>query len=272
MTLAEKIIPRVAYCGPNSAAALRLFCFPYAGGGSLIYRDWSRSLPAQIEVCPVQLPGRGSRMHEKPFTRMEPLVKAVLREIGSYLDKPFAFFGHSMGAVISFEVARLLRREGTALPVHLFVSGRSAPQLSEPKPPTFSLPDAEFIEELLRLRGTPPEVLNHPGLMQVVLPLLRADFELIQTYAYTDEPPLSIPLTALGGLADVDISRENLAGWRAETTGPFSLRMLPGDHFYLTSNKDLLLRLLAKELYRDGLGKRSDAQQQAAAVGSPSQL
>src|SRR5260370_3294800 len=181
MTLAEKIIPRVAYCGPNSAAALRLFCFPYGGGGSLSCRDWSRTLPAKVEVCPVQLQGRGSRMHEKPFTRMEPLVKAVLREIGSYLDKPFAFFGHSMGAVISFEVARLLRREGTALPVHLFVSGRSAPQLSEPKPPTFSLPDAEFIEELLRLRGTPPEVLNHPVLMQVLLPPLHPDLVLSQT-------------------------------------------------------------------------------------------
>ena len=267
MTPVDKIISWPGGSGPNPAAELRLFCFPYAGGGALTYRHWSRNLPAQVEVCAVQLPGRGSRLHEPPFTRMEPLVKAVLGELRSYLDKPFAFFGHSMGAVISFELARLLRREQARLPVHLFVSGRSAPQLSRDKLPTFGLSNAEFIEELLRLKGTPPEVLNHPELMQVVLPLLRADFELIETYAYTHEPPLNIPLTAFGGLADLDISRESLGGWRAQTTAAFSLRMLSGDHFYLTANEELLLSVLAKELYKDGFGKREAGQQMAAAPG-----
>lgn len=267
MTAVDKIIPWLAGPRLNPAAALRLFCFPYAGGGALTYRHWSKNLPAQVEVCAVQLPGRGSRLREPPFTRMEPLVKAVLHELRSYLDKPFAFFGHSMGAVISFELARLLRREHATLPVHLFVSGRCAPQLSKPKLPTYGLPNAEFIEELLRLKGTPPEVLNHPDLMQVVLPLLRADFELIETYTYTHEPPLSIPVTAFGGLADLDISRENLGGWRAQTTAAFSLRMLSGDHFFLTSNEELLLSELAKEIYRDALGKREDVQQIAATPG-----
>jgi medium-chain acyl-[acyl-carrier-protein] hydrolase len=256
MTAVDKIIPWLAGSRPNPAAELRLFCFPYAGGGALSYRHWSKNLPPQVEVCAVELPGRGSRLREPPFTRMEPLVKAALSEMRSYLNKPFAFFGHSMGAVMSFEIARLLRREGATLPVHLFVSGRSAPQLSQPKLPTYGLPNAEFIDELFRLKGTPPEVLNHPELMQVVLPHLRADFELIETYTYTHEPPMSIPLTAFGGLADLDISRENLEGWRAQTTAAFSLRMLAGDHFYLTSNEELLLSALAKELYRDGFGKR----------------
>jgi medium-chain acyl-[acyl-carrier-protein] hydrolase len=191
---------------------------------------------------------------------MEPLVKAILRELRSYLDMPFAFFGHSMGAIISFELARLLRREHVPLPVHLFVSGRSAPQLSKPNLSTYGLGNAEFMEELLRLKGTPPEVLNHPDLMEVVLPLLRADFELIETYAYTHEPPLSIPLTAFGGLADLDNSRASLGGWRAQTTAAFSLRMLPGGHFYLTSNEERLLSVLAQELYRDRLGKRENVQ------------
>jgi len=182
-------------------------------------------------------------------------VKTLRQEMRYYLDKPFAFFGHSMGAVISFEIARLLRRENATLPVHLFVSGRAAPQLPRFKSTTYDLPDAEFIEELLRLKGTPAEVLEHPELMQVVLPLLRADFELIETYSYIDEPPLSVPLTAIGGLEDDEISRDDLEGWRAQTTQAFSLRMLPGDHFFLTTNQSLLLPVVAQELYRDGLGK-----------------
>jgi medium-chain acyl-[acyl-carrier-protein] hydrolase len=232
---------------PNPAATIRLFCFPYAGSSALIYRDWTRSFPEWIEVCPVQLPGRGARLREKPFVRMDQLVKSLLREMRSYLTKPFAFFGHSMGAVIGFEITRLLRRENGPLPVHLFVSGRSAPQMMVPKPPTYNLPDAEFKQELQRLKGTPAEVLAHPELMEVVMPLLRADFELIQTYIYTYEQPLNIPLTALGGLED-DISREQLEGWRAETTGPVSVRMFAGDHFYLTTNQQLLPPILTDAL------------------------
>lgn len=232
---------------PNPAATVRLFCFPYAGSSALIYRDWTRSFPEWIEVCPVQLPGRGARLHEPPLVRMDQVVKSLLREMRSYLTKPFAFFGHSMGAVIGFEITRLLRRENARLPVHLFISGRGAPQTIAPKPPTYNLPDAAFKQELQRLKGTPAEVLAHPELMEVVMPLLRADFELIQTYTYTYERPLNIPLTALGGLED-DISRQNLEDWRAETTGPFSFRMFTGDHFYLTTNQELLPRILAEEL------------------------
>jgi medium-chain acyl-[acyl-carrier-protein] hydrolase len=179
---------------------------------------------------------------------MDQLVKALLREMRPYLSsKPFAFFGHSMGAVIGFEITRLLRRENAALPAHLFVSGRCAPQLMAPKTPTYNLPDAAFKQELQRLKGTPAEVLQHPELMDVVMPLLRADFELIQTYTYRYEPPLNIPLTALGGLED-EISREEIEGWRAETTAAFSFRMFPGDHFYLTTQQQLLLPVLIQEL------------------------
>ena len=239
---------------PNPAAKLRLFCFPYAGSSALIYRDWVKSFPAWVEVCPVQLPGRGNRLREKPFVRMDQLVKSLLREMRPYLSsKPFAFFGHSMGAVIGFEIARLLRRENGALPVHIFVSGRGAPQLMRPKAPTYNLPDAAFKQELRRLKGTPAEVLAHPELMEVVMPLLRADFELIQTYTYTYEQPLNIPLTALGGLED-EISRDELEGWRAETTAAFSVRMFEGDHFYLTTNQQLLPPILTEELSVNGVG------------------
>ena len=238
---------------PNPAATLRLFCFPYAGSSALIYRDWTRNFPAWIEVCPVQLPGRGARLRDKPFVRMDQLVKSLLREMRPYLTKPFAFFGHSMGAVIGFEITRLLRRENAMLPLHLFVSGRGAPQRYVPKPPTYNLPDAAFKQELQRLKGTPAEVLAHPELMEVVMPLLRADFELIQTYTYTYEQPLNIPLTALGGVED-EISREDFEGWRAETTGAFSLRMFEGDHFYLTTNQQLLPPIITQELSLTTIG------------------
>jgi medium-chain acyl-[acyl-carrier-protein] hydrolase len=250
MLVVDKSTPWLAGYRRNPAAKLRLFCLPYAGGSAFVYNSWFKSLPPQVEVCPVQLPGRGGRILEKPFTQMEPLVGAVAHALRPLFDKPFAFFGHSMGAAIGFEVTRLLRREGAPLPVHLFVSGRSAPQLRKPQRHAYRLPEAEFIEELRRLKGTPAEVLEHPELMQVVMPLVRADFEVIQTYTAADEPPLDVPLTAFGGLMDEDVSREDLEAWGAQTTHAFTSRMLPGDHFYLTTNQHLLLPLLSQELYR----------------------
>lgn len=249
--MADTNTPWLAFYKRNPPAKLRLFCLPYAGGSAAIYNNWFESLPPQVEVCPVQLPGRGSRIPEKPFTRMETLVAEMVSALRPLFNKPFAFFGHSMGAAISFEVTRLLRREDARQPVHLFISGNGAPQLRTQQTHTYNLPEAEFIEELRRLKGTPAEVLEHPELMKVIMPLLRADFELIETYVAADEPPLDVPMTVYGGMRDVDIPREALEAWSAQTTGPFACRMLPGDHFYLTSNQRLLLlSLLAKELYR----------------------
>jgi medium-chain acyl-[acyl-carrier-protein] hydrolase len=246
----DKNNPWLAAYKRNPAVRLRLFCFPYAGGSAFVYGGWGKSLPPHVELCPVQLPGRGGRMLEKPYTQMGPLVADATAALRPLFDKPFAFFGHSMGAAIGFEVARLLRREGAAMPVHLFVSGRRAPQLRRPPEDVYKLPEAEFIEELRRLKGTPAEVLEHPELMQVVLPLVRADFEVIQTYEAADEPPLDVPLTAFGGLSDGEVSREDIEAWGAQTTRAFASRMLPGDHFYLTANQHLLLPLLSQELNR----------------------
>jgi medium-chain acyl-[acyl-carrier-protein] hydrolase len=248
----DKNFPWLASYKPNPAARLRLFCFPYAGGSAVVYGSWWKSLPPHVEVCPVQLPGRGGRLMEKPYTQMGPLVADVASALRPLFDKPFAFFGHSMGAAIGFEVTRLLRREGARLPAHLFVSGRGAPQLRKPPEYAYKLPEAEFIEELRRLKGTPAEVLEHPELMQIVMPLVRADFEVIQTYSAADELPLDVPLSAYGGLTDEEVSREDLEAWGAQTTRAFSARMLPGDHFYLTANQHLLLPLLAQELNRYG--------------------
>lgn len=240
----------LAHYRPNPRAALRLFCFPYAGGSALLYRNWAGVLPESVEVCPVQLPGRGNRLGEAPFNDMRPLVASLARALTPYFDKPFAFFGHSMGAMISFELARLLRREAGREPFHLFVSGRAAPQVYEPDLRTYELPEAEFIEELRRLNGTPAEVLDNPELMQVMLPLLRADFKVIHAYEYEPGPPLGCHISAYGGLQDAEVSREKLEAWREQTTAGFVLRMLPGDHFFLHASQQYLLRTVAQELMR----------------------
>jgi medium-chain acyl-[acyl-carrier-protein] hydrolase len=233
----------------NARAKLRLFCFPYAGGSSLIFRNWQGNLPPAVEVCPVQLPGRGNRLREPVFTQAQPLVRALAEGLLPHVDVPFAFFGHSMGAMLSFELARHLRREHNVEPRHLFVSGRRAPQVPSFEAPTYDLPTAEFIEALRHLNGTPPEVLSQSELMQKMIPLLRGDFEVCDTYSYTPEPPLSCPITVFGGLQDTGVKREHLDAWREQTGAAFFLRMLPGDHFFLNKEQAVLLRLLAKELY-----------------------
>lgn len=234
---------------PDLRANQRLFCFPYAGGAAFVYRDWSKHLPPNIEVCPVQLPGRGSRMREPFFRRIEPLVESAAEALLPYLDRPFSFFGHSMGALISFELARLLRRKHKLHVSKLLLSGRGAPHLPDHEPTTYNLPEPEFIAELRRLKGTPQEVLAHPELMDLMSPILRADFEICQTYEYVPEPPLECPITALGGLQDEEVTHRQLDAWREHTTSTFSLRMFPGDHFFLHASAPMLHRMLAQELW-----------------------
>jgi medium-chain acyl-[acyl-carrier-protein] hydrolase len=233
---------------PDSRAALRLFCFPYAGGSASIFRQWAQSLPAGVEVCAIQLPGRGSRLLEPAITRIPRLITAMAPALLPYLDKPFAFFGHSMGNIISLELARYLRRKLKIEPVHVFVSGSRAPQLPDTEPRSYDLPEADFIKYLRRLNGTPTEILEHPELMGLLLPVLRADFELVQTYAYAHAKPLACPITAFGGLLDKEVGRRRLEAWREQTAAHFSLNMVPGDHFFIHESQSLLLATLSEEL------------------------
>lgn len=235
---------------PNPQANLRLFCFPYAGGGALSFRTWPNGLSTTIEVCAVELPGRGTRMRLAPFTQLESLVEALAQALLPNLNKPFALFGHSMGGLVSFELARLLRRKYGLLPVHLFVSGRRAPQVPDLDPPIHALPEPAFLDELRRYNGTPEAVLENKELMQLLLPILRADFAVLETYVYTTEPPLGCPITAFGGLQDCKVSCDHLEAWRNQTSASFSLQMLPGDHFFLNSAQALLLQSLTQHLTR----------------------
>jgi acyl transferase domain-containing protein/surfactin synthase thioesterase subunit len=230
----------------NPQPQLRLFCFPYAGAGASVFRTWSKDLPSTIEVCPVQLPGRETRLEEAAMTRLSSLVRALAQHLLPHLDVPFAFFGHSLGALISFELARELRRQNAPCPMQLFVSGCRAPQLPDRDLPIHRLPEPKFLAELRRLNGTPEAILQNSELMQRLLPTLRADFALLETYVYTNEPPLNCPIATFGGTQDPRVSREDLAAWRDQTQQSFTLQLLPGDHFFLLQNRQLLLQAIAQ--------------------------
>jgi medium-chain acyl-[acyl-carrier-protein] hydrolase len=233
---------------PDPRARLRLFCFPYAGGSAAIYRQWPQHLPPTIEALPAHLPGRQGRLRERPPTSIKALVEDIAEAIRPLLDIPFSFFGHSMGATVAYELARALRGAGAGEPAHLFVSGRRPPHIPSAQAHTYNLPDAELIEEVRRLEGTPPEVLEHPELMELMLPLLRADFEAIETYSYEPGPPLTCPFTAFGGLQDAELSREQLESWSEHTTGRFALKMFEGGHFFIHGSARSLLDTIAREL------------------------
>ncbi|QBD78791.1 thioesterase [Ktedonosporobacter rubrisoli] len=227
---------------------LRLFCFPYAGGGASIYRQWFNKLPRDIEVCAIQLPGRENRIQEPPFTQLSPLVKTLRQVLAPYLDLPFAFFGYSMGAHISFELARLLRRQQQPGPAHLFIAAAHAPQLPHRDEAIHDLAEPEFLAKLASLGGTPEAVLQNAELMELLSPTLRADFKLYETHAYIAETPLDCPITAFGGEQDATVSRQELMAWNEQTTKAFKLYIFPGDHFFLHGEQERLLQATTQAL------------------------
>lgn len=243
--------------------AMRLFCLPYAGGSAAVFRDWPDFLPRAVAVCPIQLPGRLTRIYEPPLTDLRTLVRTLAQTLRPYLDLPFACFGHSMGALVAFELARELRRLGAPLPQQLFVSGRRAPHLRDTDPPLFHLPDDELLSELRKLNGTPQDVLDNAELMRLLLPVLRADFQMCQTYVYDADAPLSCPIAAFGGASDPELDDGQLDAWREHTHGAFTRHVLPGDHFYLHAAQPLLLRLLSQDLAR-AIGVAAAARRYAA--------
>lgn len=235
---------------PNPQARLRLFCFPYAGGAASLFRTWADRLPDTVEVCAIQLPGREERHREPLFTDLPSLIAALSADFTAFLDRPFALFGHSVGALVCFELTRHLRQQNDPMPLHLFAAGRRAPQLPDTTPALHNLPDDRFIAELRSYNGTPEIVLQNAELMDLFLPILRADFALNETYRYTAQLPLNCPISALGGLADHTVSLDSLKAWQMQTTASFDLQMFPGGHFFLKDAQDQLLQTIAQQLCR----------------------
>jgi medium-chain acyl-[acyl-carrier-protein] hydrolase len=238
--------PWISYPAAAPDAPVRLFCLPYAGGGASIYRQWPASLP-DVEVATVELPGRETRLAEPAFIAMAPLVAELADAVEPHLDKPYAVFGHSMGARIAFELARELRRRNAPTPLALFVSGCKAPHIPRvPTPSMSAVPDRVFAGMLQQISGTPPEVFDDPELLQFLLPTLRADFTLIDAYEYADERALPCPIRAFGGTADPEVPEDALLGWQAHTSSSFRMRRLPGDHFIVrTRQRELAAAILA---------------------------
>lgn len=248
MTPPSKFSFWIRYAKSNVQARVRLFCFAYAGGGAGVFRAWGSRLPPEIEVCPIELPGRGSRIMASPFTRLTPLIEMLAQDIQPYLTMPFAFFGHSMGGLISFELTRQLRRQLAAVPTHLLISAYRAPQLPHTNPPIHQLPDSAFVEALRSFNGTPQAVLENTELMRLMLPTLRADFAVCETYVYTHEEPLGCPISVFGGLQDREVSQSELEAWHKQTYNSFTLRMFAGHHFFLHSAQESLLEVMSQEL------------------------
>ncbi|MBR8838427.1 MAG: thioesterase [Stigonema ocellatum SAG 48.90 = DSM 106950] len=233
---------------PNPQARLRLFCFPCAGGTTSAYSKWSNYLPTDVEVYLIQLPGRGYRLEEPPFTRFKPLVQTLTSILRPDLNIPFAFFGHSMGATLSFEIARQLRRENKQGPVHLFACCCPAPQKPILRPFIHEMPEAQFVAELRhRYNAIPQQILQNDQLMQLFMPCLRADFTMLETYVYTTEKPLDCPISVFGGLQDSAISIDYLEAWRDQTCSSFKLQMFPGDHFFLHNPQSPFLQTLYQQ-------------------------
>lgn len=234
---------------PRPLAGLRLFAVPFAGRGASLFYPWHAALPDWIELVAVQLPGREGRLAEHSLTRLDEIIARLLVEIRPRLDKPYALFGHSMGALVCFELARRLCELGAPPPVALVLSGREAPMNPRSHRLLHTLSDAAFVDEMqARFDGIPKVVLEQPELLALLLPTLRGDIEAIETYEYRPGPKLPMPFFLYGGEKDWQSTPARLDGWRTLTAGPSPLRMFPGGHFYIQSDWRAVVSSLVQDL------------------------
>ncbi len=235
--------------GVSYRPKVRLICLPHSGAGASSFAGWTASLPDWIEVCAVQLPGHETRYLEPLCTTVPSLIAAMAPALLSFLlDRPTVFFGHSMGALLAFELARWLRREAGVMPMRLYLSAYRAAHLPARHPPAHTLPDDELWSLVQSFNGTSTEVLAHPELRQIFLPILRADFTACETYVYQPDRPLECPIVACGGWQDDSVTPDELDAWRVHTSVDFRLHMFPGGHFYPTTSQQLVHQMITHEL------------------------
>ena len=232
----------------SNEAKLRLICFPFAGGSASFFHSWQALLADQIELIAIELPGRASRISEAFINNGEELLDQLEKLDELYKDKPFAFFGHSMGAHIAFELARRLEKNKLTLPVHLFVSGRQAPQLKSKKKILHVLPEDEFIKEIASLNGMPKDVLENEELMELVSPVLREDCKLLETWGYVESEKLKVKITAMFGDEDPSANKDTVKEWAKLSSEDFNTNNFPGDHFFINTDKHAVVAAIKAEL------------------------
>lgn len=229
-----------------SPAGQRLVCFPHVGGAASYFAPLARALAGRVDVLALQYPGRQERLREPCVDSVGGLTDAIAPELEGWLDRPFALFGHSMGAVVAFEVARVLEREGV-VPVALFVSGRRAPTTWRDEQ-LHRRDDDQLLQEVARLAGTPRALLDDEDVREMMLPALRGDYTAVETYEWQPGPPLTCPIWALVGEDDPLTTKDEAAAWHVHTSADFELRTFPGGHFYLADHLPALTTLLTDTL------------------------
>jgi medium-chain acyl-[acyl-carrier-protein] hydrolase len=235
---------------PSPDASVRLLCFAGAGGSASSFWAWPAALPASIDVCGVQLPGRQARLHEPAITDLDALVHAIDTALEPIADVPVALFGHSFGALLAYELARRMRARGCAIE-HLFVAALHPPDQAAPPPLLHILPDDDLVAMLMELNGTPAELLAHPELIELAIPAIRADLTLGETYRYRpDDGPLDVPISAFGGDADPRAQPSDMTGWARHTRGPFRFQAFSGDHFFIDTQRPAMLTAIVEALGR----------------------
>lgn len=232
----------------NDAASMRLFCFAHAGGGTSLFHPWRTLLTPEIDVCPVLLPGRESRRRETPIRRAAELIEPMFDALLPLVDRPYALFGHSMGTILAFELARRFSTRHWRRPTTLIVSGRRAPHLPARRPAYWALPEEEFLASIAALNGTPAAMLDQPDLRQLFLPALRADFELTERYTPPSGSPLNCAIEVFFGADDPEINIDEATAWQRWTTGSCVVRPFPGDHFYLSNGRTDVVTVLRAAL------------------------
>ncbi len=227
---------------PRPRASSRLFCFSHAGGGPAAFFGWLRYVAEDIECVCIQYPGRGQRLREQLLVSVDELVAEISHDLIDFCDKPFAFYGHSFGGIVAFELARQMRRCGMPGPSHLFAGATRPPHLEGPHLPIHMLPYQEFVESVQsRYGGIPEAIYQHEDLMNMFVPALRADFTAYETYECRAEDPLMIPITVFAGEDDTAVERACLHEWAMHTDAGFELKVLPGGHFFpATSASELM--------------------------------
>src|SRR5258706_7588744 len=226
----------------------RLFVFAPAGGSASTFRRWTQYLPPQIEVCAVQLPGRETRLRETPLQQLTTLLDSLIPALVPVLDQPFAIFGHSLGALIAFEFTRHLIAENAPLPVALFVSGYHAPQLPTRQRVLHQLPDSEFLAAVIEMGGIPLEIQRSQDFLNYLLPILRADMTVFETYNYKAGEKLPVPIHALSGDQDKRVSTDELDAWKLQTSSHFEKRLFDGGHLYIRSSETELIRYILSKV------------------------